>query len=96
MGGADALTFLDRRGVLAPRPHRRRFPVAVVRRRPRLALLLGLGGGPRVRYRVELLDRQGQALDRVDAESQEEADLVARGWEFSSAVEVAPEPREPG
>ena len=62
IGGADALAFLDRRGVLLPRLRRDRFPVAVGRRPSWLARLFASGGSPSCRLRVELLDRDGRLL----------------------------------
>ena len=90
VGGAEALAFLDRRGALVPRLRREAFPVAVVRRRSRLARLLGLGGSRRVRYRVELVDREGRILDRSDAESREAAERRANWSESRGAESFTP------
>lgn len=84
IGGAMELRELDRRGVLVARVFRRRFPLAVVRRRldlrgtfAWLATLARGAHGP-WRYAVEVVDREGRAQDRQTVGSFEEGELLAR------------------
>lgn len=84
IGGARELHALDRRGVLVARVFRRPFPQAIVRRRLDLQAMLAwpatLLRGTRDpwRYIVEVVDGNGQALDRHAVPSLGEGERLAQ------------------
>lgn len=94
VGGARQLHELDSRGVLVARIFRRPFPLAVVRRRldargtfAWLATLPRGAHGP-WRYAVDVMDRDGRAVDRHAVASLEEAELLAQTLNAERAREV--------
>lgn len=80
VGGASELAWLDRRGLLEPLARRERFPRAIVRRRLNaIGLLTAPFGGTcgLWRHRVEVVGRDGRALERLPARTAGEA------WELA-------------
>lgn len=76
IGGASALARLDRRGVLVPLARGERFPRAIARRRINLVGLFAapFGGSCGAwRHRVDLVDRDGTVLERIQVPAAEEA-----------------------
>lgn len=68
VGGSDDLSALDRSGALAPRLRRETFPALVVKRR--FPAFLN-------RYRLRVVDRNGQILGTATASSSAEAERIA-------------------
>ena len=79
IGGASELAQLDRRGLLLPLVHGEPFPYAIVGRRLNLVGLLAVpfGGSCIWRYRVEVVERDGRVLERMQAVSAAEAAELA-------------------
>lgn len=81
VGGASDLARLDRRGVLIPLVQREPFPHAVAARRLSLVGLLAapFGGTCALwRHRVDIVERDGQPVERLPAESADEAVRLVR------------------
>lgn len=83
VGGASELARLDRRGVLLPLVQRDPFPRAVAARRlnPVGLLTAPFGGTCGVwRHRVDILERDGQPVERFPAGSAEQALQLAAAF----------------
>lgn len=83
VGGASDLARLERRGVLMPLVRREPFPRAVAARRlhPVGLLTAPFGGTCGLwRHRVDILERDGRAIERVPADSAEQAAEIAASF----------------
>ncbi len=83
VGGASDLARLERRGVLMPLVRREPFPHAVAARRlnPVGLLTAPFGGTCGLwRHRVDILERDGRAIERVPAGSAEQAAELAASF----------------